>query len=110
MKKLSIIAQALADEIAAQDWSDVHSRADGARHNRNTDHTTSEQLDQLETETVHVNVMWVVAQALSELDPNFDVHVFAEAAGVSDTYRLRKDGSLSGGIPAGIRLPAHQMP
>ncbi len=100
---LSTIAQSLADEIRAQDWSDAHSRADGARHDRKTDRTTDPQLDDVETATVHVNVMWVVAQALSDNDPNFDVHDFAEAAGVSDIYRLRKDGSPSGAIPAGIR-------
>lgn len=103
MNKLSTIAQALADEIRTQDWSDVHSRADGARHDRATDRTAAPQLDDDETDTVRVNVMWVAAQALSDHDPNFDVHAFAEAAGVSERYRLRKDGSPSGGIDAGIR-------
>lgn len=103
MNTLSTIAQSLADEIRAQDWSDAHSRADGARHSRTADRTQSAQLTEDETETVHVNVMWVVAQALSDHDPNFDVHAFAEAAGVSRRYRLRKDGSASGGISAGVR-------
>ena len=103
MKKLSTIAQALADEIAAQDWSDVHSRPDGARHNRETDRTQAPQLSAHETDTVRVNVMWVVAQALSDHDPNLDVHAFAEAAGVSNSYRLRNDGTPSGAISAGIR-------
>ena len=83
MRKLSTIAQALADEIAAQDWSDAHSRADGARHNRESDRTQAAQLAPDEADTVRVNVMWVVAQALSDHDPHFDVHAFAEAAGVS---------------------------
>lgn len=104
MRKLSTIAQALADEIAAQDWSDAHSRADGARHNRELDRTQAAQLAPDEADTVRVNVMWVVAQALRDHDPNFDVHAFAESAGVSAAYRLRNDGSPSGGIPAGIRL------
>lgn len=103
MSKLSTFAQTLADEIRAQDWSDAHSRADGARHNRSLDRTSAPQLSPDETDTVHVNVVWVVAQALSIHDPNFDVHAFAEAAGVSDTYRRRKDGTPSGGIPAGLR-------
>ena len=103
MKKLSTMAQSLADEIAAQDWSDAHSRADGARHNRETDRTQSPQLSVHETDTVRVNAMWVVAQALSDHDPNFDVDVFADAAGVSKSYRLRKDGTPSGAISAGIR-------
>jgi hypothetical protein len=47
--------------------------------------------------------MWVTAQALSDHDPNFDVHAYAEAAGVSAAYRLRKDGAPSGAIPAGLR-------
>lgn len=107
MKKLSTIAQALADEIKAQDWSDAHSRVDGARHNRELDRTQTEQLTEDQTDKVHVNVMWVVAQALSIHDPNLDVHAFAEASGVSREYRLRKDGTLSGAIPAGIRsLPS----
>ncbi len=103
MSKLSTFAQTLADEIRAQDWSDAHSRADGARHDRMLDRTSAPQLSPDETETVHVNVMWVAAQALSIHDPNFDVHAFAEAAGVSDAYRLRKDGTPSRGIPAGLR-------
>lgn len=103
MKRLSTLAQALADEIRAQDWSDVHSRADGARHDRERDKTSAETLSDDETDTVRVNVMWVVGQALSDHDPNFDIHAFAEEAGVSENYRLRKDGSPSGGIPAGIR-------
>lgn len=104
MRKLSTIAQALADEIAAQDWSDAHSRADGARHNRESDRTQAAQLAPDEADTVRVNVMWVVAQALSDHDPHFDVHAFAEAAGVSPGYRLRSDGSPSGAMTAGIRL------
>lgn len=103
MQRLSTLAQALADEIRAQDWSDAHSRADGSRHDRTVDRTTAPQLDPDEAECVRVNVMWVTAQALSDHDPNFDVHAFAEAAGVSADYRLRKDGTPSGGIPAGIR-------
>lgn len=103
MSKLSTIAQTLADEIRAQDWSDAHSRADGARHDRTVDRTSEPQLSNREAERVRVNVMWVVAQALSMHDPNFDVHAFAEAAGVSDIYRLRKDGTPSGAIPAGLR-------
>lgn len=103
MRRLSTLAQSLADEIRAQDWSDAHSRADGARHDRHQDRTKAEQLDEDQTENVRVNVMWVVAQALSDHDPNFDVHAFAEAAGVHRDFRLRRDGTLSGGIPAGIR-------
>jgi len=103
MKKLSTIAQALAEEIAAQDWSDAHNRADGARHDRAADHTTTTQLSPAEAEFVRVNVMWVTAQALSAHEANFDVHAFAEAAGVDPRFRLRSDGSPSGAIPAGLR-------
>jgi hypothetical protein len=100
---LSRIAQLFADEIRAQDWSDAHTRADGARHDRTVDRTTDPQLTPDETETVRLNVMWVVGQVLSDEDPNFDVHEFAAAAGVADHWRLNRDGRPSGGIPAGIR-------
>lgn len=103
MQRLSTLAQTLADEIKSQDWSDAHSRADGARHDRTIDRTSSPQLEPDEVDCVRVNVMWVTAQALSIHDPNFDVHAFAEAAGVSTGYRLRKDGTPSGAIPAGLR-------
>jgi len=103
MSKLSTIARRLAFEISAQDWSDAHSRADGARHDRTLDHTTSPMLSAQEAETVRLNVVWVVGQALAEDDPNFDIHAFAEAAGVPDHLRVRKDGRPSGVIDAGIR-------
>lgn len=103
MGRLSTLAQTLAEEIKTQDWSDAHSRADGARHDRAIDRTNRPQLEPDEAECVRVNVMWVTAQALSIHDPNFDVHAFAEAAGVSADYRLRKDGTPSGAIPAGLR-------
>ena len=103
MKNLSTFAQSLADEIRAQDWSDAHNRADGARHDRQRDRTKTPMLTPDETETIRVNVMWVAAQALADHDPNFDIHAFAEAAGVDESYRLRKDGTPSGGIAAGIR-------
>lgn len=100
---LSRIAQTFADEIRRQDWSDAHSRADGSRHNRTVDRTTQPQLSQDETETVLMNVVWVVAQALFEEDPNFSVREFAEAAGVGRDWLYTRSGRPHGGIEAGLR-------
>lgn len=106
MRKLSTIAQRLADEIRTQDWSDAHSRADGARHDRASDRTQEQQLSAEETEFVRMNVIWVVGQALAEDDPNFDIRVFAQAAGASQDWLLRKDGRPNRGIEAGLRRVA----
>ena len=101
--KLSTIAQRFADEIKAQDWSDVHTRADGARHSRTADRSTTEQLDAEATEVVLMNVVWVTGQALAEDDPKFNIRAYAEACGVSEDWLLTKRGTPNGGIEAGIR-------
>jgi len=103
MKNLSTIAQALANEISAQDWTDAPYRIDGARHDRNFDRTTSRQLSPEEGEYIRLNVMWVAGQALQENDPNFDIHTFAEACGVPRQYRIGRDGKPSGIIKYGLR-------
>ncbi|WP_242089276.1 hypothetical protein [Curtobacterium sp. DN_7.5] len=102
---LSQVAQDFAAEIAAHDWSDAPFRADRAGHNRATDGAkrSAKQLSPEETETVVVNVMWVVAQQLASIDPNFNVHEFAAACGVARRYRVRSDGSPSGSMPGGLR-------
>lgn len=100
---LSTIAQRLADEIKAQDWSDAHTRADGARHDRGMDRTKSDQLDADATEVVLMNVVWVTGQALAEDDPQFNIRAYAEACGVSNDWLLTRRGAPNGGIEAGIR-------
>lgn len=102
--KLATLHAALAEEIREQDWSDAHSRLDGARHNRERDHTTAPQLPAAEVEAIRMNVIWVVAQALANDDPNFDVRSFAEAAGASPRFLLTRDGRRKNRmIEAGIR-------
>ncbi|PZE31757.1 hypothetical protein [Curtobacterium sp. MCLR17_042] len=102
---LSQMAQDFAAEIAGHDWSDAPYRADRAGHQRSFDgkKRTAAQLSPSETEVVVINVMWVVAQQLASVDPNFNVHEFAEACGVARRFRLRTDGSASGAIPGGLR-------
>jgi hypothetical protein len=100
---ISQIAQRFADEIRMQDWSDSHTRLDGARHDRTFDRTSSEQLSPEQAERVRINVMWVVAQTLSDDDPNFDAHTFAAACGVSKNFLFTRSGKPNGGIWAGIR-------
>ena len=106
MKNLSTIAQRLADEIRTQDWSDAHSRADGARHDRSLDRKGGEQLSPDESAIVRMNVIWVVGQALAEDDPNFNIRAFAEAAGATDKWLYNKDGRPNRGIEAGLRATA----
>jgi hypothetical protein len=107
VRKLSTIAARLAQEISMQDWSDVHSRADGARHDRSVDRKGGDQLEPAETEVVRMNVIWVVGQALAEDDPNFDIRAFAEAAGATDYWLYNKDGRPNRGIEAGLRRVEH---
>lgn len=109
MVKLNTLAQRLADEIRAQEWSDVHSRADGSRHDRKMDRTSSLQLSDGETDVVRLNVVWVVGQALAEDDPNFDIRAFAEAAGVPDRQLYTRSGKPNRGIEAGIRPTERQQ-
>ena len=99
---LSRLAQAFADEIRNHDWSDAPFRADRAGHDRSRDSNSYgvQQLKSNETDTVRLNVMWVTAQVLAYMDPNFDVYEFAEAAGV-DTRTSR--GERSGHIFYGLR-------
>lgn len=101
---LSRFAQEFADEIKQHDWSDAHTRLDRAGHNHDEDGTNAAQLPPEQADHVRTNVMWVVAQVLKYNDPNLDVHEFAEACNVPDRIRLRKDGTRSGAIPAGLRI------
>lgn len=103
MRKLSTIAQRLADEIARQDWSDSHTRLDGARHDRTLDRSHDQQLSASETASVKMNTVWVTGQALAEDDPNFDIRAFAEACGVSDEFLRTRRGAPNGMIEAGLR-------
>lgn len=98
---LSRIAALHAAEIAEHDWSDAPYRADRAGHDRTTDTKAPEKiLDAKETRIVRMNVMWVTAQVLGYMDPNFDVYEFAEACGVDIHTRT---GRINGGIAAGTR-------
>lgn len=101
---LSRTAQLIAREINAQDWSDAHTRLDGSRHDRRADRTTSDQLEPGLEEHVRLNVVWVVAQALSAEDPNFNVREFARASGVPKDFLLTRRGTPNGMIEAGLRF------
>ena len=100
---LSRLAREFAAEIRNHDWSDAPFRADRAGHRREHDSKSHgyPQLDWTQTETVRLNVMWVVAQVLGHADPNFDPYEFAEACGV-DT-RTPSGRPKSGVITAGLR-------
>ncbi|MDQ1128293.1 hypothetical protein [Microbacterium sp. SORGH_AS_0888] len=100
---LSTIAQRLADEIKAQDWSDAHTRPDGARHDRQVDRKATDTLTAEQTELVRLNVVWVTGQALLEDDPRFDIRAYAEACGVSTSWLLTKRGAPNRGIESGLR-------
>lgn len=102
---LSRLAEAFAAEIRNHDWSDAPWRADRAGHDRSTDsnRVAREPLQPHETDTVRLNAMWVTAQVLAYMDPNFDVYEFAESAGV-DIRTPR--GDRSGHIYYGLRRTA----
>jgi hypothetical protein len=102
---LSRIAREMAAEIASHDWSDSPGRLDRAGHQRRHDRSSWEikQLGQHETECVRTNVMFVTAQVLKHLDPNLDLHEYADACGVPRSITYRKDGSPSGAITHGLR-------
>lgn len=101
---LSRLAREFAAEISSHDWSDAPYRLDRAGHQRHWDsRATEEQLEPHETENVLINVMWVTAQVLRNLDPNLDVHEFAEACGVPRWRRLNSNGKPSGVITHGLR-------
>ncbi|MEU9183322.1 hypothetical protein AB0D14_01890 [Streptomyces sp. NPDC048484] len=97
---LTALARQFAAEIKNHDWSDAPYRADRAGHNRDHDNRTVEQLTQLQTDAVRMNVMWVTAQVLGYQDPSLELFEFAEACGV-DIYTSR--GAKSGVITAGVR-------
>lgn len=101
---LSRIARMHAAEIKNHDWSDAPWRIDRAGHQHSVDsqHKMSKQvLDDDETRRVRTNVMWVTAQVLAYMDPNFDVYEFAEACGVDTKTR---SGRVDGSIAAGLRM------
>lgn len=101
---LSRLATEFAAEIAHHDWSDAPWRLDRAGHRRETDtNRGNDVLPTNQTDNVRTNVMWVTAQVLKHLDPNLDLHEYATACGVPDSFVYRKDGSKSGAITAGIR-------
>lgn len=107
---LSRLARECAAEISSHDWSDAPYRFDRAGHQRHWDsRATDAQLDQRGTENVLLNVMAVTAQVLRNLDPNFDVHEFAEACGVPPSRRLNSNGKPSGVITSGLRWN-HEQP
>ena len=101
---LSRLAREFAAEISSHDWSDAPYRLDRAGHQRQWDsRATDDQLTPDETENVLITVMWVTAQVLRNLDPNLDVHEFAEACGVPRSRRLNSNGKPSGVITHGLR-------
>ncbi|WP_067142765.1 hypothetical protein [Microtetraspora malaysiensis] len=94
---LSRLAREFAAAIKYQDWSDSPWRLDRAGHRRELDskaRPTDDFLKPEEARRVRVNVMWVTAQVLGHADPNFDVHEYAKACGVT--------GHSVGTIEAGI--------
>lgn len=100
---LSRLAREFAAEISSHDWSDAPYRFDRAGHQRHWDSRPSEQLESDESENVLLNVMAVTAQVLRNLDPNLDLHEFAEACGVPRSRRVNSDGKPSGFITSGLR-------
>ena len=101
---LSRIATAFAAEISNHDWSDAPYRLDRAGHHREDDSNRGSQvLDPTQTACVQGNVVFVTAQVLKYLDPNLDLHEFAEACGLLRTMTHNRDGRPSGGITAGLR-------
>ncbi|MFB9924885.1 hypothetical protein ACFORO_25955 [Amycolatopsis halotolerans] len=101
---LSRRAQEFAAEIKQHDWSDAPYRADRAGHQRETDSNIggAPQLLQGQTDTVRMNVMWVVAQVLGYQEGEaFNLYEFAEACGVNTRTR---SGNLDGSIRAGLRF------
>ena len=92
---LSRLAGELAEAIKDQDWSDAPYRFDRAGHNRARDSRAklATQLDAEQTQTVQANVALVVAEVLSNADPNFDRVEFARACGVT---RYSDDGLRAG--------------
>jgi hypothetical protein len=109
---LPYAARALAAEIKSQDWSDSPYRADGARHNRDSDSPSkrgAKQLTHNETEHVRINVIWVTAQAFLATEPDFDIREYATAAGADlspGMFVNNRDGKPSGALLAGLRFPA----
>ena len=101
---LSRIAIAFANEISNHDWSDAPYSLDRAGHHREDDsNRRQEVLDPAQTACVQGNVVFVTAQVLKYLDPNLDLHEFAEACGLPRTMTHNRDGRPSGGITAGLR-------
>jgi len=101
---LSRIATAFAAEISNHDWSDAPYRLDRAGHHREVDSNRGPKvLDPTQTACVQGNVVFVTAQVLKYLDPNLDLHEFAEACGLPRTMTHNRDGRPSGGITAGLR-------
>ena len=102
---LSRIATAFAEEISNHDWSDSPYRLDRAGHHREDDSNRgSRVLEPMQTACVQGNVVFVTAQVLEYMDPNLDLHEFAEACGLPRTMTHNRDGRRSGGITAGLRM------
>jgi hypothetical protein len=97
---LSRVAREFAAEIRLQDWSDAPYRADRAGHSRERDSNRGDRvLSKAETDTLRLNVMWVIGQVLGYSDPNLDVYEFAEACGVDiNTRKGRRDGGIAAGL------------
>ncbi|MDO8105948.1 hypothetical protein Q6348_01910 [Isoptericola sp. b441] len=85
-----------AAEIRQHDWSDAHARLDRAGHSRADDRGPAPQMDPKSTDNVRTNAMWVTAQVLAYLDPNFDVVEFARECGVA-----LSPGALRAGLRGG---------
>ncbi|SKZ39448.1 Uncharacterised protein [Mycobacteroides abscessus subsp. massiliense] len=103
---LSRIASEFAAEIAYHDWQDAPWRLDRAGHQRDQESPSKRSEKWLkadEAENVRTNVMWVTAQVLKHLDPNLDLHEYAEACDVPRRITHRSNGSRSDAIRYGIR-------
>lgn len=104
---LSPLADHLAAEINAHDWSDAPYRFDRAGHRRDRDapqRLSHQVLTPQETELVKANAAMVAAQVIGYLEgKTFDPHEFALSAGVARSIRLTARGQRSGSIDAALR-------
>lgn len=104
---LSRAAQEMAAEIAGHDWSDAPYRLDRAGHQRSTDTKRSmDVLEGSEPDWVRWNVVMVTAQVLLLQDPGMDIVEYAIACGLPRRLTHNSNGKPSGGLSAGLRLPA----
>lgn len=107
---LSRLAREFAAEIAYHDWSDAPFRRDRAGHRREHDSKCGvQQLNDVETENVRLNVMWTAGQVLGHADllAFDDGYEWAAACGCTITTPAGRD--RSGHIPYGFRMDVDRV-